>query len=575
MGWLKSWTFAIATVLLMGTPATGADQIIFPLGKVEVSISVDELEAYAESGNLNQSETLTTYLQWFKPQQRKQIQALLRSEYAFNPNALEGLLNSPMVASFLLHIGRIVETNERENGAEALRVAVVQAASEGQNFTLVDVLRQFPSESLRINLEQSVDLLAEIATLIQQTDAAVAKVEQLAAQEAQQYAFSDWSSKEDLRNSGSFVVEQQTLSLNEISRRRQFEADLYLPIAPDSITQKAQQQQSIPVIVISHGLASHRSRFAAIAQHLTSYGFAVVVPQHPGSDIQQLQNLLKGNSDQLFEEQQLIDRPLDITYLLNHLEAWNQTEFNSQLNLKQVGVWGHSLGGYTALALAGATLNFEQLQGDCIEDMSPVNPSLFLQCRALELPQKTYQLQDPRVAAVFLLNPINSSIFGQAGLSTVQVPVMMIASSNDLLAPALLEQIRSFTWLQDSDRYLVLKTRDHHFYDVSGFETEDQKSKLLSRLIAPKSRITHNYVNALSVAFFKTYVTQNPNYRAYLQASYGNAITIEPYTLSIITPLSQPQLINALDKIFSQSKLSVTLQRLILSSHSSEVTLQQ
>jgi predicted dienelactone hydrolase len=179
------------------------------------------------------------------------------------------------------------------------------------------------------------------------------------------------------------------------------------------------------------------------------------------------------------------------------------------------------------------------------------------------------------VAAVFLLNPINSSIFGQAGLSTVQVPVMMIASSNDLLAPALLEQIRSFTWLQDSDRYLVLKTRDHHFYDVSGFETEDQKSKLLSRLIAPKSRITHNYVNALSVAFFKTYVTQNPNYRAYLQASYGNAITIEPYTLSIITPLSQPQLINALDKIFSQSKLSVTLQRLILSSHSSEVTLQQ
>jgi predicted dienelactone hydrolase len=97
---------------------------------------------------------------------------------------------------------------------------------------------------------------------------------------------------------------------------------------------------------------------------------AVVVPQHPGSDIQQLQNLLKGNSDQLFEEQQLIDRPLDITYLLNHLEAWNQTEFNSQLNLKQVGVWGHSLGGYTALALAGATLNFEQLQGDCIEDMS-------------------------------------------------------------------------------------------------------------------------------------------------------------------------------------------------------------
>jgi predicted dienelactone hydrolase len=454
-------------------------------------------------------------------------------------------------------------------------MAVVQAASEGQNFTLVDVLRQFPSESLRINLEQTVDLLAEIATLIQQTNAAVAKVEQLAVQEAQQQPLTDWNSKEDLRDSGSFVVDQQTLSFNDKSRHRQFEADLYLPIAPDSNTQKSQQQQSIPVIVISHGLASHRSRFTAIAQHLTSYGFAVVVPQHPGSDIQQLQNLLKGDSDQLFEEQQLIDRPLDITYLLNDLETWNKTEFGGQLNLKKVGVWGHSLGGYTALALAGATLNFDQLKADCTEETSPVNPSLFLQCRALELPQKTYQLRDQRVAAVVLLNPINSSIFGKSGLSNVQVTVMMIASSSDLLAPALLEQIQSFTWLQVPDRYLVLKTRDHHFYDVSGFETGDQQSKLLSRLIAPTYRITHNYVNALSLAFFKTYITQNPNYRAYLQASYGNEITVYPYTLSILTPLSQPELMDALEKIFSQSKLSVTLQRLILSSHSSEIELQK
>lgn len=564
MGWLKYSIVTLATILLTVTPVKAAEQITFPLGNVDVSISVDELEAFAESGDLDRSGTLFTYLQWFKPHQRKQIQALLRSEYSFNSTALEGLLKSPMVASFLLHIGRIIETEGRENGAEALRTAIVQAASQEQNFTLIDALRQFPSPSLRINLQQTADLLAEIATLIQQTDAAVAKVEQLALQEAQQQLQSNLSLKQDLRETGPFVVDQETLLLDNIRRRRQFEADLYLPIATDSDRQTV-QVQSIPVIVISHGLASDRSRFSAIAKHLSSYGFAVVVPQHPGSDIQQLQNLLKGDSDQLFEEQQLIDRPLDISYLLDELEEWNQTKFSSQLDLNNVGVWGHSLGGYTALALAGAELNFQQLETDCVEDSSPTNPSLFLQCRALDLPERTYQLQDPRVQAVVLLNPINSSIFGQTGLSQIQVPVMMIASSSDLLAPALLEQIQSFTWLKTPERYLALKTRDHHFYDVSGFEEAEQQLTPLGRLVSPSSRVTHTYVNALSVAFFQTYINQNNDYRPYLQAGYGNEITVDPYTLSILTSRSQPQLSNALEKIFSRSKLSISLPEQILS----------
>ncbi|MGB3533261.1 MAG: alpha/beta fold hydrolase [Microcoleaceae cyanobacterium] len=559
MGWLKSWTFAMATVLLMRTPVNAAEQIIFPLGKVEVSITVDELETYAESGELDRTGKLISYLQWFKPNQRKQIQALLRSQYTFDPNALEGLLRSPMIDQFLLRMGLIFETETGKNGSEAIRTAVVEAASQGQSFTLIDALRQFPSPSVRINLQQTADLLAEIATLIRQTGAAVAKVEQLAAQEALQQQKNNFNLKQDLRESGLFVVNQQTLSFNDMSRRRQFKADLYLPIATDSVTPEA-PQQSIPVIIISHGLASDRSRFRALAEHLTSYGFAVVVPQHPGSDFQQLQNLLKGDSDQLFDQQQLVDRPLDITYLLDDLEARNKTEFNNQLNLENVGVWGHSLGGYTALALAGATLNFEQLQTDCTENSQLINPSLFLQCRALDLPDQTYSLQDQRIKSIVILNPINSSIFGKTGLNRVKVPVMMIASSHDLLAPALLEQIQSFTWLKNPEQYLVVKTQDHHFYDISGFDTTEQKLTPLSRLISPESRVTHSYTNALSVAFFQTYIAQNSDYRSYLQAVYGNHITVNPYTLSILTAQSQPELKDALRYIFSQPKLSTTLK---------------
>ncbi len=47
---------------------------------------------------------------------------------------------------------------------------------------------------------------------------------------------------------------------------------------------------------------------------------------------------------------------------------------------------GQSFGAYTALALAGAKINFEQLKQDYLPQAQYLNPSLFLQCRALELP---------------------------------------------------------------------------------------------------------------------------------------------------------------------------------------------
>ena len=62
--------------------------------------------------------------------------------------------------------------------------------------------------------------------------------------------------------------------------------------------------------------------------------------------------------------------------------------FQGKLNLQQVGVFGQSLGGYTALALAGAKINFQQLKKDCTPNVlgETWNMSLLLQCRALELP---------------------------------------------------------------------------------------------------------------------------------------------------------------------------------------------
>ena len=70
--------------------------------------------------------------------------------------------------------------------------------------------------------------------------------------------------------------------------------------------------------------------------------------------------------------------------------------------------------------------------------------------------KKTYNFRDSRIKAILAINPVNASLFGQQSLSQIQIPVFLVAGTEDPATPALTEQIRSFTWLIGQDKYLTL-----------------------------------------------------------------------------------------------------------------------
>jgi predicted dienelactone hydrolase len=133
--------------------------------------------------------------------------------------------------------------------------------------------------------------------------------------------------------------------------------------------------------VLSHGLSSDRQHCAVIARHLASHGFVAVTIDHPGSDLAKLQNLLKGLTTEVFDVSEFIDRPKDISYVLDDLTR----RFPGAVKAQQTGVIGHSFGRYTALALAGATIDFDYLTKGCSQGIDSANVSLLLQCEALKL----------------------------------------------------------------------------------------------------------------------------------------------------------------------------------------------
>jgi predicted dienelactone hydrolase len=64
--------------------------------------------------------------------------------------------------------------------------------------------------------------------------------------------------------------------------------------------------------------------------------------------------------------------------------------------------------------------------------------------------------------------------------------------------------------------------------------------------IGPNPALARLYVKALSVAFFQTYIANQPSYRPYLSAAYANAISREPLKLNLVRSLSTTELEQAL-----------------------------
>ncbi|HEY9807615.1 MAG TPA: hypothetical protein V6D04_13680, partial [Candidatus Obscuribacterales bacterium] len=340
----------------------------------------------------------------------------------------------------------------------------------------------------------------------------------------------------------------------EVPRERVYPVDIYLPVANAT----SASPYPAPVIVISHGLGSDRTTFDYLAKHLASYGFVVALPEHLGSNAGQLQALLSGVANEVAYSFEFIDRPLDVKYLLDELERRAKSDplFRGRLNLQQVGVVGQSFGGYTALALAGATLNFEQLAQNCDRSNESLNLSLLLQCRAQELMGRQYELKDARIKAAIAINPVDSSVFGETGMSQIQIPTMIIAANADTVAPALPEQIRPFTWLTMPEKYLALMEGGTHFSTIGASATKSEVVPIPPQVIGASPALAYRYVQALSVAFFKTHVADQQQFRPYLTSAYAAYISRSPLELNLVQSFSGPQLSQALDGKTTEPTLS-------------------
>ena len=530
----KIWSWLTLGILQLGCyagiesywaqRAIAAEKIILNYGALEFDISVDSLETYAKTGRIEGE--FKSYADFLSPEQLEQFQVGLTTSADFSHLAIAQFLYSFQGETVLRRVSQVVKTNARQPGFYALRSALILAAADQDSgLTPLNVLKKYPTNALRVDSRQGFEIFKNLSKVVQTNALAIAAVEQAAIKEQQELGSEETIRNLNLLVPGGYSYDQQKLIMNDRSRSRRFPVVLYLP--------KVTSSSKLSLVVISHGLGSDLTTFSYLAKHLASHGFAVAVPEHPGSSATQIEALLSGLESDITPPEELINRPLDIKFLLDRMTD----RFETEIDVENVGIIGQSFGGYTTLALAGAEINWDSLQQDCPNIDSSWNLSWLIQCLALEIPLPIAEqsLQDDRIKAAIAINPLASTIFNQESLSQIDVPVMLVSGSSDPVTPALPEQILPFTWLTSPEKYLVLLQGGTHF---STLEESAGSIPVPPQAIGPSPEIAQDYIRQLGLAFFSRYVTQQEAYDNYLNAKYAEAISKEEFPLQLVENLN-------------------------------------
>ena len=110
-----------------------------------------------------------------------------------------------------------------------------------------------------------------------------------------------------------------------------------------------------PLILFSHGNAAIRWQSFSLATHLASHGYVVAAPDHPGNTLFDQIDL---DSTRAQLGAHVIDRPHDVSLVLQLIEAGELSPVDASADCEQVGLCGHSFGGFTSLMLAHPSAPF-------------------------------------------------------------------------------------------------------------------------------------------------------------------------------------------------------------------------
>jgi predicted dienelactone hydrolase len=268
------------------------------------------------------------------------------------------------------------------------------------------------------------------------------------------------------------------LTVHDAARNRDIPIRVYLPA----------ETTPEPVVLFSHGLGGNREGSKFLGEHWAAHGYVAVFVQHPGSD----DSIWKDNPQEWRAEMNRAAsvenfqlRVADVPAVLDQLAVWNADKTHplvGRMNLKKIGMSGHSFGAVTTEAVSGE-----------------------------RFPAVGQQFTDGRITAAIAFSP-SSPVAGSAAkaFGSVKIPWLLMTGTKDV-APIGHADVASrravYANLKGAPKYeLVLNGAEHSVFTDRALPGDQ----------APRNPNHHRVILALSTAFWDAYLKDDAAARAWL-----------------------------------------------------------
>ncbi|WP_223784499.1 alpha/beta fold hydrolase [Myxococcus sp. AS-1-15] len=251
-----------------------------------------------------------------------------------------------------------------------------------------------------------------------------------------------------------------------------------------------------PLVVLSHGNGGAAINMSWFGAHLAAHGFIVMSVDHPG-------NTYGDTSPEGYVRGW--ERPQDFTALLDAVSK--DAVWGPRVDAGRIGAAGHSMGGYTALALVGARLNLSPIMQGCTSPETRAHPGCDelrdVDYSRIDLAVARASYKDARVRAAFSMAPGMAGSYEARDVADIDVPVALVLAQGDELMPHAQNGMH-LAKLLPSAKTVVLEDAAHFTFLPRCTELGFKVAEMLCRDATPGTRgASQARTLAEAVAFFR------------------------------------------------------------------------